>query len=411
MDNLREQFGDSLELTDEFKWEWISIPHIYRVPFYTYAYSFGQLLVLALYRQYQQEGEPFVPRYLKLLSYGGSEEPVKVLEEAGFDVASPEFWQGGFDVLSENDHDIGRAVGMGVEKVPVWSQLIEMDYECDTKHLSLFLAAWETLSLVIPGVRQKTSATETYLRLSRKRAALCRLVARYHGWSGGGLPPVADRKRRIPLSTRTIPPIRCMWCSVGWIAIVLHSADGRELVLAEMRPGSVFGENALITGSPRSAGAVAHETTELVSITGDAFLSALDTEPLLARHLLELAARRLSEGNERERALAFLNAGARIARILLTLDEMDQRTADKGYVTISQDELAQRTGLTRQTVARFLGDWRRRNYLLTGRGRIMLLQRTALQDLEEQNYHLGRPSPQFLACVAFVTDIVSGLSW
>ena len=57
--------------------------------------------MFALYRQYQQEGEPFIPRYLKLLSYGGSEAPVKVLEEAGFDVASAEFWQGGYDVLSE----------------------------------------------------------------------------------------------------------------------------------------------------------------------------------------------------------------------------------------------------------------------------------------------------------------------
>ncbi|MFN2138785.1 MAG: M3 family oligoendopeptidase [Candidatus Promineifilaceae bacterium] len=101
MDNLRQQFGESVQLSDEFRWEWISIPHIYRVPFYTYAYSFGQLLVLALYRQYQQEGESFVPRYLQLLSYGGSEEPAKVLQEAGFDIASPEFWQGGYDVLSD----------------------------------------------------------------------------------------------------------------------------------------------------------------------------------------------------------------------------------------------------------------------------------------------------------------------
>lgn len=99
-ENLQEQFGTALELSEEFQWEWISIPHIYRVPFYTYAYSFGQLLVLALYRQYQQEGDPFVPRYLKLLSYGGSEAPVKILEEAGFDITSPEFWQGGYDVLT-----------------------------------------------------------------------------------------------------------------------------------------------------------------------------------------------------------------------------------------------------------------------------------------------------------------------
>ncbi len=171
----------------------------------------------------------------------------------------------------------------------------------------------------------------------------------------------------------------------GWIAIFLHSDDGRELVLAEMQPGYVFGENAVITGLPRSASAVAHETTDLLRISAHAFLTVLDKEPTLSRQLLKQAARRLAEGNERARAFTFLNAGARIARVLCALDEMDQKTADKGYITVSQDELAQRTGLTRQTVARFLGDWRRQNYLITGRGRIMLLRRDALQALEEAN--------------------------
>jgi oligoendopeptidase F len=99
LDNLHAQFGDSLTLTDDFQWEWIAIPHIYHSPFYTYAYSFGQLLVLALYQQYREEGESFIPRYMKLLSYGGSDEPTKVLREAGFDIASPAFWQGGYNVL------------------------------------------------------------------------------------------------------------------------------------------------------------------------------------------------------------------------------------------------------------------------------------------------------------------------
>jgi oligoendopeptidase F len=99
MKNLKEQFGDAIELSDEFKWEWISVPHFYHSPFYTYAYSFGQLLVLALYQQYRLEGEAFIPRYLKMLSYGGSESPSKILTEAGLDISSPEFWQGGFDVL------------------------------------------------------------------------------------------------------------------------------------------------------------------------------------------------------------------------------------------------------------------------------------------------------------------------
>ena len=100
MENLKEQFGDSVELSDEFKWEWVSIPHIYHVPFYVYAYAFGQLLVFSLYQQYKAEGESFKPKYLKILSAGGSEAPEKILADAGIDIRSPQFWQGGFDVLS-----------------------------------------------------------------------------------------------------------------------------------------------------------------------------------------------------------------------------------------------------------------------------------------------------------------------
>jgi len=100
MDILREQFGDSVEIGAEFQYEWVSIPHIYHTPFYCYAYSFGQLLVLALYRRYQQEGDAFKPGYLKLLAYGGSAHPEHILQEAGVDMADPTFWQGGFDVIN-----------------------------------------------------------------------------------------------------------------------------------------------------------------------------------------------------------------------------------------------------------------------------------------------------------------------
>ncbi len=100
IENLKEQFGDSVELSDEFKWEWVSIPHIYHTPFYVYAYAFGQLLVFSLYQQFKAEGESFKPKYLKILSSGGSEAPEKILSDAGIDIRSPKFWQGGFDVLS-----------------------------------------------------------------------------------------------------------------------------------------------------------------------------------------------------------------------------------------------------------------------------------------------------------------------
>jgi oligoendopeptidase F len=100
MENLKTQFGDSIELGEEFKWEWVSIPHIYNVPFYVYAYAFGQLLVFALYQQFKAEGDSFKPRYLEILASGGSASTVDILAKAGVDIRTAEFWQGGYDVIA-----------------------------------------------------------------------------------------------------------------------------------------------------------------------------------------------------------------------------------------------------------------------------------------------------------------------
>lgn len=101
LQNLHDQFGDAVDIGDEFKWEWISVPHFYNVPFYVYAYSFGQLLSLALYQQYRAQGKEFIPRYLKILAYGGSEKPDRILKEAGIDMTSRDFWRGGFELVHE----------------------------------------------------------------------------------------------------------------------------------------------------------------------------------------------------------------------------------------------------------------------------------------------------------------------
>lgn len=100
-ENLKDQFGDSMKIPEVFKHEWKYIPHIYHTPFYCYAYSFGNLLVLALYKMYEKEGKSFVPKYLKILSYGGSESPAKILKEVGVDITKEEFWQQGFDIIRE----------------------------------------------------------------------------------------------------------------------------------------------------------------------------------------------------------------------------------------------------------------------------------------------------------------------
>ena len=99
--NLEAQFGDSVSLSEEFKWEWVSIPHFFHAPFYVYAYAFGQLLVLSLYQQYKTGKEAFVPRYIDILSAGGSKPPVDILGKAGIDVHDAGFWQGGFNVIQD----------------------------------------------------------------------------------------------------------------------------------------------------------------------------------------------------------------------------------------------------------------------------------------------------------------------
>jgi oligoendopeptidase F len=99
--NMQAMFGDSLRLGEEHADWWLYIPHIVDVPFYVYAYAFGELLVLALYAQYQQEGARFVERYFELLSAGGSEAPAQLVGDLGFDISERSFWQGGCDLIAE----------------------------------------------------------------------------------------------------------------------------------------------------------------------------------------------------------------------------------------------------------------------------------------------------------------------
>jgi CRP/FNR family cyclic AMP-dependent transcriptional regulator len=161
----------------------------------------------------------------------------------------------------------------------------------------------------------------------------------------------------------------------GVIAIRLENPDGRELVINEMGVGDCFGELAILTEEPRSASAEAIVDSEVLLIPEIAFKEALANEPILSTRLLEITARRLQDSSKREEALAFYDAQQRLASFLLNLDQL---LRDVGYLTLSQDELATRVGLTRQTVAAILGRWRRNGWILTGRGNIVLLDRHEL---------------------------------
>ena len=92
-------YGEAVELTEAYRWGWSYIPHFIQTPFYCYAYVFGHLLVLALYRRYREQGRSFVPQYLDLLAAGGSGLPVDLLAPMGIDLNHPSFWSEGLSEL------------------------------------------------------------------------------------------------------------------------------------------------------------------------------------------------------------------------------------------------------------------------------------------------------------------------
>jgi oligoendopeptidase F len=97
----QEMFGDSVTLGEEHRNWWSYVSHFIHTPFYVYAYTFGELLVLALYAQAKRDGAAFEPKYLDLLKAGGSLAPKDLMARVGIDIQDPAFWQGGMDILSD----------------------------------------------------------------------------------------------------------------------------------------------------------------------------------------------------------------------------------------------------------------------------------------------------------------------
>jgi oligoendopeptidase F len=96
-DAQSEMLGDAVEITPGYRTWWSYIPHFIGTPGYVYAYAYGQLLALSVYGRYLEEGESFVPRYIELLSAGGSRSPEDIAAIAGLDLTDPEFWSKGLE--------------------------------------------------------------------------------------------------------------------------------------------------------------------------------------------------------------------------------------------------------------------------------------------------------------------------
>ena len=105
----RDMLGDTVEITDGYRTWWSYIPHFIGTPGYVYAYAYGQLLALSVYRAYEERGAEFVPQYLELLRSGGSRSPDELGRIVGVDLADPRFWDGGLAIVEQQLEAAERA--------------------------------------------------------------------------------------------------------------------------------------------------------------------------------------------------------------------------------------------------------------------------------------------------------------
>jgi oligoendopeptidase F len=98
-ETIQAMFGDSLVLTDEHRVWWSYVEHFIHTPGYVYAYAFGNLLALSIYRRYQEVGKGFIDSYLEFLSAGGSRRPDELVKDLGMDITDPAFWDAGLAIL------------------------------------------------------------------------------------------------------------------------------------------------------------------------------------------------------------------------------------------------------------------------------------------------------------------------
>ena len=172
----------------------------------------------------------------------------------------------------------------------------------------------------------------------------------------------------------------------GRVRISVSRPSGKERFLNIMTPGDTFGEIALLDGEPRTATATAMARTELFIIPREHFLRLLGSEPQLAAHLIQLLCRRVRWTAQLMEDSALLTVPARVAKRLLSLTLLHGRETAVGMkLSISQEELAQFLGLSRQIINQHLQGWKAKGWVAAGRGNVTIANRLALERLARES--------------------------
>lgn len=172
----------------------------------------------------------------------------------------------------------------------------------------------------------------------------------------------------------------------GRVKISAYSEDGKEVMLNIIGPGQVFGEIALLDGKERTADATAMETSRLLILDRRDFIPFLESNPKIMVRLFDVLCERVRRTSEMVESVAFLDFGARLARLLLRFGEQHGVEVDDGLridLRLSQQDLGNLIASTRESVNRQLNAWAQDGVISFSRGRITILDPDALEEVAE----------------------------
>jgi CRP/FNR family transcriptional regulator, cyclic AMP receptor protein len=219
-------------------------------------------------------------------------------------------------------------------------------------------------------------------------AARLQSVPLFHGLPPAVIEDLAARARRRRFAAGEVifhegdPGRSLCVLDSGRIKITAASEQGQEALLAVVGPGEFFGELALFDDSPRSADAVAIESTQTLNLTREDFLKVLDQYPAVARHLLAVLARTIRRLTAELSDIVFLDVDSRIAKRLLDLAESHGQDTAEGRLialALSQAEIGQMVGATRESVNQCLRRFQSAGLIKVARQKIVVLKPDALQ--------------------------------
>ncbi|MGA8900077.1 Crp/Fnr family transcriptional regulator [Bradyrhizobium sp.] len=167
----------------------------------------------------------------------------------------------------------------------------------------------------------------------------------------------------------------------GTVKISISSPDGRNAILNLIGPGEIFGEVAVLDGQARTADAIANSNCEIFVIDRREFLPFVKSQPALAMKFIELLCTRLRWTSDQVEQVILQDLPGRLASALIRLTERHKATQGGRAIAITQQEISEMVGMSRESINKQLRAWASRNWVRLEHGAIVVLDAGPLQEI------------------------------